>query len=194
MNGRRSCEARANGESAEQVIAETRNWVEKAVIGLRLCPFAAAPYQRGQIRYRVSEQATTSGLAEDLAEELRYVAAADPQVCETSLLIHPHVLNDFLDYNQFLDQADATVASLGLTGELQVASFHPAYQFAGNAPGDIENYSNRSPYPMLHVLREASVQRAAATFPQVHEIGNRNIATLRDLGDAGWRALLDRDR
>ena len=189
MNGRLSCEPRAIGEAAERVIAETRNWIEKAVIGLRLCPFAATPYQRGQIRYRVSEQATTSGLKQDLAEELRYLAAADPEVCETSLLIHPHVLHDFLGYNEFLDQADATVASLGLTGELQIASFHPAYQFAGSAPDDIENYSNRSPYPMLHVLREASVQRAA-TFPEVHEIGDRNIATLHELGHAGWRELL----
>jgi hypothetical protein len=180
-------------ESPEQVIAKTRNWVEKAVIGLRLCPFAAAPHLRGQVRYRVSEQVTAAGLTEDLAEEFTYLAAADPEVCETSLLIHPYVLHDFLDYNQFLDQADATVASLGLTGELQIASFHPAYQFAGSAPDDIENYSNRSPYPMLHVLREASVQRAAATFPQVHEIGNRNMATLRELGDAGWRELLTRD-
>jgi hypothetical protein len=181
------------GESAEQVIAETRNWVEKAVIGLRLCPFAATPYLRGQVRYRVSEQETTDGLTEELAEELLYLAAADPRVCETSLLIHPHVLHDFLEYNEFLDGADATVASLGLTGELQIASFHPAYRFAGSAPGDIENCSNRSPYPMLHVLREASVRRAAATFREVHEIGERNMATLRALGEAGWRTLLDRE-
>ncbi len=193
MNERRSCEPRAIGESAERVIAKTRDWVEKAVIGLRLCPFAATPYQRGQIRYRVSEQTTTSGLAEDLAAELLHVAAADPNACETSLLIHPRVLHEFLDYNEFLDQADATVESLGFTGELQIASFHPAYQFADTAPDAIENYSNRSPYPMLHVLREASVERAAATFPEVHEIGNRNIATLRALGDAGWRALFDGD-
>jgi len=192
MNGR-SGEPRTIDESVEHVIAETRHWVEKAVIGLRLCPFAAAPYLRGQVRYRVSEQATTSGLRQDLAEELTYLAAVDPQVCETSLLIHPRVLHDFPDYNQFLDQADATVAALGLTGELQIASFHPAYQFAGSAPDDIENYSNRSPYPMLHVLREVSVQQAAATFPQVHEIGDRNMATLRELGDAGWRELLGRD-
>ncbi|MEO8464597.1 MAG: DUF1415 domain-containing protein [Gammaproteobacteria bacterium] len=172
---------------------KTRNWVEKVVIGLRLCPFAAAPYQRGQVRYRVSEQTTAAGLIEDLAEELLHLASADPLVCETSLLIHPHMLHDFLDYNQFLDQADATVASLGLTGELQIASFHPAYQFAGTAPDDIENYSNRSPYPMLHVLREASVQRAAVTLARVDEITEHNIATLRKLGDAGWRELLDRD-
>jgi hypothetical protein len=193
MSGRRSVEPRAIGESAAHVIAETRHWVEKAVIGLRLCPFAATPYLRGQVRYRVSEQATAPELAEDLAEELKYLAATDPEVCETSLLIHPYVLRDFLDYNQFLDQADATVASLGLEGELQIASFHPAYQFAGSAPDDIENYSNRSPYPMLHILREASVQRATMTFPEVHEVGNRNMATLRALGDAGWRELLARD-
>lgn len=161
------------------------------MIGLRLCPFAATPYSRGLVRYRVSEQQTAEGLAEELAQELLHLAATDPAVCETSLLIHPHVLNDFLDYNQFLDQADATVAALGLTGELQIASFHPAYQFAGSAPNDIENYSNRSPYPMLHVLREASVRRAADSFPAVNEIGDRNMATLRELGEAGWRTLLN---
>jgi uncharacterized protein len=119
------------------------------------------------------------------------LAAADPLVCETSLLIHPHVLGDFLDYNQFLDRAEATVAALDLKGELQIASFHPAYQFAGSAPDDVENGSNRSPYPMLHLLREASVRQAAATFPEVNEIGNRNIATLRALGAAGLREWLE---
>jgi uncharacterized protein len=176
-------------ESDERVIAATRHWVEKAVIGLRLCPFAATPYWRGLVRYRVSEQQTPEGLAEELAEELLYLAAIDPTVCETSLLIHPHVLNHFLDYNQFLDQAEATVAALGFTGELQIASFHPDYQFADSQPNDIENYSNRSPYPMLHVLRDASVRRAAASFPAVAEIGDRNMATLRELGEAGWRTL-----
>jgi hypothetical protein len=178
-------------ESAEQVIATTRRWVEKAVIGLHLCPFAAAAYRRGLVRYRVSEQRTPEGLVEDLEQELRRLATDDPLVCETSLLIHPHVLNDFFDYNQFLDQADRTVAALGLAGELQIASFHPAYQFAGSPPDDIANYTNRSPYPMLHVLREASVHRAAATFGAVNEIGDRNMATLRKLGQAGWRTLFD---
>ena len=181
-----------SGESTEQVIARTRRWIEKVVIGLRLCPFAAAPYFSGQVRYRVSKHATTAGLDEDLAEELASLAAADPRVCETSLLIHPHVLHDFRDYNQFLDQADATLAALGLSGELQIASFHPAYQFAGSGPDDIENYTNRSPYPMLHVLREESVARATAAFPQAHEIGDRNMATLRELGHAGWRNVLTR--
>ena len=182
--------AQASSDSADRVIAATRNWLEKAVIGLRLCPFAASPYLRGLVRYRVSEQQSAEGLAEELAEELQYLAGADPLVCETSLLIHPQVLGDFLDYNQFLDQADAAVAALGLEGELQIASFHPAYQFAGSAPNDVENSSNRSPYPMLHLLRESSV-RATATFPGVDEIGNRNMATLRELGAAGLRKLLE---
>jgi uncharacterized protein len=184
----------ASSESASRVIAATRNWVEKAVIGLRLCPFAASPYLRGLIRYRVSEQESPEGLAEELTQELKLLAAADPLRCETSLLIHPHVLRDFLDYNQFLDQADAAVTALGLEGELQIASFHPAYQFAGSASNDVENCTNRSPYPMLHLLRESSVRRAAATFPGVSEIGNRNMATLRELGAAGLRKLLDAEQ
>jgi len=177
-------------ESAEQVVAATRGWLEKAVIGLRLCPFAAGPFARGQIRYSVSEQESTDGLAQELARELTHLHAADPLLCETSLLIHPRVLNDFADYNQFLDRAEATLIAMNLAGELQIASFHPAYQFAGSAPNAVENYSNRSPYPMLHLLREASVTRAVATFPEVNEIGDRNIATLRALGEAGWRELL----
>ena len=185
-----AAEAAASGDAADRVIAATRNWVEKVVIGLRLCPFAASPHQRGLVRYRVSEQQSPEGLAEELAQELLYLAAVDPLLCETSLLIHPYVLGDFLEYNQFLDQADAAVAALGLRGELQIASFHPAYQFAGSAPDDVENFSNRSPYPMLHLLREASVTRAAATFPEVNEIGNRNMATLRELGAVGFRKLL----
>lgn len=174
-------------ESAERVIAATRHWLERAVIGLRLCPFAAAPFAREQIRYRVSEQRSTDGLLQDLALELRALNAADPLLCETSLLIHPHVLDDFGDYNQFLDEADAALVALGLGGELQIASFHPDYRFAGSAPNDLTNYSNRSPYPMLHLLREASVTRAVATYPDVREIGTRNMATLRALGEAGWR-------
>jgi uncharacterized protein len=177
-------------ESAELVIATTRGWLEKAVIGLRLCPFAAGPFARGQIRYSVSEQESADGLVQELAQELTHLHAADPLLCETSLLIHPRVLNDFADYNQFLDRAESTLAAMNLEGELQIASFHPAYQFAGSAPNAVENNSNRSPYPMLHLLREASVARAVAAFPDVNEIGDRNMATLRALGEAGWRQLL----
>ena len=179
--------ARSAPESADKVIAATRNWLEKAVIGLRLCPFAAVPFRREQIRYTVSEQRSTDGLLEELAHELRDLNAADPLLCETTLLIHPHVLVDFGDHNQFLNEAEATLAAWSLVGELQIASFHPDYRFAGTAPDDLENYSNRSPYPMLHLLREASVTRAVSTYGDVDEIGKRNIATLRALGEAGWR-------
>ena len=173
----------------DRVIAATCEWLEKAVIGLGLCPFAERAYRRKQIRYKVSAQRSTAGLLTELGAELTQLGSADPAVCETSLLIHPHVLDDFGDYNQFLDEADAVVLALGLEGELQIASFHPRYQFAGSEPDDPQNNSNRSPYPMLHLLREASVTRAVESFPGVHEIGEKNMTTLGKLGEAGWRAL-----
>jgi hypothetical protein len=176
--------------AALQVIAATRHWLEKAVVGLRLCPFAAVPFAREQIRYCVSGQRTTDGLACELASELEQLHAADPEVCETSLLIHPYVLTDFADYNQFLDEADAALAALDFQGKLQIASFHPHYRFAGTELGDVQNFSNRSPYPMLHLLREESVTRAGETYAGIDEIGARNIATLRELGHDGWLALL----
>lgn len=182
----------AQTENAERVIAATREWLERAVIGLGLCPFAEGAHVRERIRYRVSAQQSTTGLLEDLAEELHYLQEADPALCETSLLIHPQVLNDFADYNQFLDEAEAAVAALGFEGDLQVASFHPAYQFAGTDPDDVRNCTNRSPFPTLHLLREASVTRAVETFPTVHEISDKNMATLSALGPAGWRALWSR--
>ena len=177
-------------QTAEQVVAATRHWLEKAVIGLQLCPFAAIPFAREQIRYCVSEHRTTSGLRLELTRELERLHLADQQLCETTLLIHPYVLTDFADYNQFLDDADAAIAALELEGELQIASFHPDYRFAGTAPSDVQNFSNRSPYPMLHLLREASVSRAVATYPAIDDIGERNSATLRELGHDGWLELL----
>ena len=125
-------------------------------------------------------------------EELDHLHAADPAQLETTLLIHPLALRNFDDYNQFLDEADATVAALGLEGEIQVASFHPDYRFAGTAPNAVENYTNRSPYPTLHLLREASVTRAVETFAGVHEIGTNNVAKLNALVEAGWRRLWER--
>jgi hypothetical protein len=176
-------------EPADQVIAATRRWLERAVIGLQLCPFAAAPYLNDRVRYCVSGQHATAGLLQELSRELQTLRDADPLECETTLLIHPHVLNDFRDYNDFLDECDVAVASLGLEGELQVASFHPRYQFAGTGTQDIENYTNRSPYPTLHLLREASITRAAAGFPDIDSIGDRNMETLRRLGHEGWRRM-----
>jgi uncharacterized protein len=168
----------------DEVVSATRRWLEKAVIGLNLCPFAEQPYRTGRVRFCVSGEQTPPGLLEELCAELLALAAADPRVRETTLLIHPLVLTDFGEYNEFLEVCDAAVAQLGLEGELQVASFHPQYQFADTGPLDIENYTNRSPYPMLHLLREASVERAVASVGY-----RRNIRTLRNLGHAGWRAL-----
>jgi uncharacterized protein len=173
----------------DEIIAMTRRWLEKSVIGLDLCPFAAGPYRDNRVRFCVSEQRTASGLLGDLRVELRTLHAADPLHHETTLLIHPCALADFVEYNDFLEVCDATVDDLGLEGELQVASFHPQYQFADTQPDDIENFTNRSPYPMLHLLREASVERAVAAAGDTEEIYRRNIRTLRELGHLGWQRL-----
>jgi len=173
----------------DEVIAGTRRWLEKSVIGLNLCPFAAGPYRDNRVHLCVSEQRTASGLLEKLRTELANLHAADPVDRETTLLIHPWVLADFMEYNDFLEVCEAAVAELGLEGELQVASFHPRYQFAGTQPEDIENYTNRSPYPMLHLLREASVERALDATGDTEEIYRRNIRTMRELGHAGWQRL-----
>lgn len=176
-------------EDEDPVIQETRAWLETAVIGLNLCPFAKPVHVAGRIRYAVSEAETPAALLADLLAELRTIAAADPEEIETTLLIHPRVLDDFLDYNDFLEVADAALEELDLVGEIQVASFHPDYQFEGTAPDDIENYTNRSPYPILHLLREASVEEAVASFPETDRIYKANIETLRKLGLDGWRRL-----
>lgn len=173
----------------EQVIARSRDWLERAVIGLNLCPFAKAVHVRGQIRWVVSSATDEESLLAELLDELQALYDADAEEVETTLLIHPHVLTDFLDYNDFLDVADAAVSELGLDGEVQVASFHPDYQFADSEPDSIENFSNRAPYPTLHLLRESSIARAVAAFPDAAQIYERNIETLRKLGNAGWRQL-----
>jgi hypothetical protein len=174
---------------AEAVIAETRAWVDRAVIGLNLCPFAKAVQVKDQIRYVVTDATDTDTLLNALREELRLLAGADPAQVETTLLIHPGVLADFLDFNDFLDVADAALEDLGYAGVLQVASFHPQYQFAGTAADDVTNATNRSPYPTLHLLREESIDRAVAAFPEAESIYERNIAALQALGPEGWAAL-----
>ncbi|WP_266160077.1 DUF1415 domain-containing protein [Dyella silvatica] len=170
-------------------IEATRQWVERAVVGLNLCPFARAPLIQQKIRFVVSHARDNDSLLDDLCGELQSLAAAEANDCETTLLIHPFVLADFLDYNDFLDVADVAVDTLGLEGELQVASFHPLYQFADSAIDDIENFSNRSPYPTLHLLREASVERAMDAMTDTDEIFRRNADTLKRLGPEGWHAL-----
>jgi uncharacterized protein len=179
----------ASGPARDTAVASTRAWIEQAVIGLNLCPFAKAVYAKDQIRYAVSDAETTAGLRDDLAQELHALAQADPGVIDTTLLIHPNVLTEFDDYNTFLDVVDATIKALDLAGVLQVATFHPGYRFAGTAPDDVTNNTNRSPYPMLHLLREASMDLAVAALPEARMIYQRNIETMRRLGVAGWAAL-----
>jgi hypothetical protein len=173
----------------DEIVALTRRWLERSVIGLNLCPFAQSVYRGGRVRFQVSEQRSAAGLLPELRSELNGLQAADPGRCETTLLIHPWVLNDFMEFNDFLEVCDATIAELGLEGELQVASFHPQYRFAGTRAEDMGNYTNRSPFPMLHLLREASIERAIAAFPDTDGIYRRNIRTLRSLGHAGWKRL-----
>src|SRR6202142_2751838 len=177
----------AESRDSVDVIGDTRRWLERAVIGLQLCPFAANPYAGGRVRMRVSEHASNLALLEELRGELVWLQAQDANQWETTLLIHPFALTDFLAFNDFLSDCDAALAELGLEGRLQIASFHPDYQFAGTGPQDIENYTNRSPYPMLHLLREDSIERAVAAVPDTDEIYRRNIRTLQRLGHAGWQ-------
>lgn len=171
------------------VIAHTQAWLELAVIELNLCPFAKAVHVKNQIRYVVSKAMTPETLRMDLIAELTRLHGTHPMEVDTVLLIHPHVLNDFLDYNDFLDVADETIQTLGLTGEIQIASFHPSYQFADSEPDDIENCTNRSPYPMLHLLRENSIDAAVKAFPKASDIFEKNIETLQRLGLEGWKEI-----
>lgn len=173
----------------DTVAALTRAWVAEAVIGLNLCPFAKSVYVKDQIRYVVSHADNEADLAQQLLTELQHLQAADPELLDTTLLIHPRVLQDFYDYNSFLDVADQVLEDAGLDGVIQIASFHPQYQFADAGPDDIDNYTNRSPFPVLHLLRESSIDRAVAAFPEASAIFERNIATMRDLGLNGWNRL-----
>lgn len=177
---------------AAQVEADTRRWLERAVIGLNLCPFAKAVYAKGQLRLVISDASTTSALLEQLGEELVLLRDTPATQTDTTLLVHPQVLGDFLDYNDFLDDADGLVDALQLEGVLQIASFHPDYQFAGTAPNDAENLTNRAPYPCLHLLREDSVARAVAAYPEPDRIIERNIKTLQALGADGFFATLSK--
>ena len=171
-------------------IAQTRRWLERAVIGLNLCPFAKAVYTKQQVRFVLSDASTPEALLAQLGEELLLLRDTPAEQVDTTLLIHPQVLGDFLDYNDFLETADALVETLDVDGVLQVASFHPDYQFAGSTPDDVENFTNRAPYPTLHLLREDSVSRAVEAFPDPEAIVERNMQTLRTLGVDGWGRLL----
>ena len=167
----------------------TEHWVEAAVIGLNLCPFARSVQVGKRVRYVVSAAQTPDALLESLEEELLLLQQTAIDVLETTLLIHPWVLNSFRDYNAFLGDADDLIVALALDGELQIASFHPDYQFAGTPASHISNYTNRSPFPTLHLLRECSVQRATESMPDTSAIYEANLLTLEKLGLEGWRAL-----
>ncbi|HQC95798.1 MAG TPA: DUF1415 domain-containing protein [Aquabacterium sp.] len=170
-------------------IAETRAWVDRAVIGLNLCPFAKAPQVKGLVRYVVSLAEDPAALLADLITELERLAERKAEQLETTLLIHPRVMVDFADYNDFIEVAEDTVAELNLEGVLQVASFHPQYQFEGTEPDDVTNATNRSPYPTLHLIREDSIDKAVAAFPEAEAIYEVNMATMERLGPEGWAAL-----
>jgi hypothetical protein len=171
-------------------VDSTLRWLERAVIGLNLCPFAKAVHLKRQIRWVDSTAADAEALLAELVAELQWLAAADPADTDTTLIVHARALLDFEDHNDFLDLADAAVEALGLDGVLQVASFHPGYRFADLDADDPANLSNRSPHPTLHLLREDSVTRAVSAVPDAADIFERNIRTLRQLGHAGWRRLL----
>ena len=175
--------------SEKQIIAYTSAWVEHVVIGLNLCPFAKPVHTKGQIDYFLSHARDETTLAADLRLAMQRLIASTPEKMDTCLLIHPWVLSDFFDYNNFLDIADGILDELELIGVLQIASFHPHYQFAGTTEDDVTNCTNRSPFPMLHLLREKSLDKATAALPDANVIVDRNLDTMISLGHEGWNHL-----
>lgn len=182
--------ADASATDAASVEAAVRQWIERAVIGLNLCPFAKAVLAKRQLRIVVSDASDEAALLQHLAEELLHLQKTPAADIDTTVLVHPRVLGDFLDYNDFLDVADALLQQLQLQGEIQIASFHPQYRFAGSGADDVENLSNRAPWPLLHLLREDSVARAVAAYPDPDVIVQRNLTTLRRLGHDGFARVL----
>ena len=173
----------------QEVLDKTRQWLEKAVIGLNLCPFAKAVYVKNQVRLVVSHARHADDLLDELDRELDLLVATPAEQIDTTLLIHPTLFDDFLDFNDFLEIAEGVVNEHGLEGVLQLASFHPKFQFDGTEPDDISNYTNRAPFAILHLLREESIQRAVEAFPEAEAIFEVNIKTLEKLGHEGWKAL-----
>ena len=170
-------------------VADTRHWLERAVIGLNLCPFAKAVLVKGQVHFALSEAEDAAGVLEDFGRELQDLLARDAQERDTTLLVIPRGFDDFLDFHDLTARAERIVRKQGLEGVVQVASFHPRFVFAGEDEDDITNHTNRAPYPTLHLLREASMDRAVAAFPDAAAIYENNMETLRRLGHAGWDAL-----
>ena len=171
------------------VTDHTRQWLEKAVIGLNLCPFAKAPHVKNLVRISVSQARHLDGFLEDLDRELQLLGNTPADELETTVLVHPTLFPDFDTFNQMLDIADAAVVDNGLEGIVQIAPFHPGFQFEGTDSDDISNYTNRSPYPTLHLIREDSIAKAAQAFPDASAIFERNIALLEEMGHEGWDKL-----
>jgi len=165
-----------------------RRWVEDVVIDLNLCPFAKRELLAERVRFDVTDASTETELLEVLASELDRLVST-PAI-ETTLIIHPHVLSDFLQYNQFLDIADRLLVQLKLEGIFQIASFHPDYQFADTKADDAENFTNRSPYPVLHLLREDSLEKAIASTTDIDQVPLRNIETMKRIGTEALRSML----
>ncbi len=179
--------------NSEIAIQDTQRWLERAVIGLNLCPFAKAVHIKDLVRYVVSEATTAAELLVDLKNELNSLAIMDAAgvsvAYDTTLLIAPNCLHDFLDFNDFIGKADKLLDKMKLEGTIQLANFHPRYQFAGTEPDDITNYTNRAPYPTLHLLRESSIDQAVEAFPEAEAIFEVNMATMERLGLKGWDEL-----
>ena len=173
----------------QDVLNQTRLWLEKAVIGLNLCPFAKAVYVKNQVRLVVSQARHADDLLEELDRELELLVNTPADEIDTTLLIHPTLFEDFLDFNDFLEVAEGVLDEHELEGVVQLASFHPKFQFDGTEPDDISNYTNRAPFAMLHLLREESIERAVQAFPEAEAIFEENIKTLEKLGHPGWQAL-----
>ena len=178
-----------NKVTSEVMVQDTLRWLERAVIGLNLCPFAKSVYVKGQVHCTVSAADDLETLRDDLLRELSDLVSLDASVRDTTVLVIQNLLHDFYDYNDFLNVADDCLLSLDLDGVIQIASFHPQYQFAGTDEDDITNFTNRSPYPTLHLIREASVDRAVAAFPEAEDIFEANMATMKRLGLQGWQDL-----
>ena len=175
--------------AGKEIVARTQLWLERAVIGLNLCPFAKSVFVKKQVRYALTAASSPDELLAELEHELTLLADTDPAQLDTTLLIHPLAMTDFLDFHFFLGEVDALIRNLGYEGVFQIASLHPQYEFAGSEPDDIANFTNRSPYPTLHLLREASIDRAVAAFPDAEAIFERNIETMERLGHEGWKKL-----
>ena len=171
-----------------EITGSVQRWVESFVVDLNLCPFAKRELIKNRIRFALTAAQTEEELLTALQAELELLDS-DTSI-ETTLLIHAKVLQDFYDYNQFLDYADELLLQMGLEGVYQIASFHPHYQFGNTDPDAAENYTNRSPYPMLHIIREESIARAIADSPNIDQVPARNIALMNQLGKDRLRALM----